>query len=270
MQKINNGTIIAKLWQNTTMRYLLILASLLPLKQLKAQIQLVEIGSSSCLTDSTKQFYFENDTIRVVYNFWNNFGQINCVITNKLAQPIFINWNSSAAVFNDVTKDYSNEPLTINANSDLDLNGLPPLLTNRDGTISTKGTISNPASSNIIAPKAKYKFQGKQIKAKNTFYKLSDTCKSRKQEFKNSEIKMAIQNFDPTNTPLQFRNYITFNIAKIDGPTYTIDHGFYISTIREFARKKDFRSYSININSNNPPQPVYPFKAANSFFVEPI
>jgi hypothetical protein len=54
----------------------------------------------------TTGYVFENDSIRIVYDFWSMQGQMSFELWNKLNVPIFIDWKNSAFIKNGEKFDY--------------------------------------------------------------------------------------------------------------------------------------------------------------------
>ncbi len=61
----------------------------------------------STISDETDSAYvFENDTIKITYNLWENRGQMSFAIYNKLNMPIFIDWKNSSFIMDDMPIPY--------------------------------------------------------------------------------------------------------------------------------------------------------------------
>jgi len=65
-----------------------------------------------CITksdsDITKDsvYVYENDTIRITYDFWQPKNQMKLSIYNKLSTPLFIDWKNSSFIVNDNAHPY--------------------------------------------------------------------------------------------------------------------------------------------------------------------
>ncbi|WP_018619245.1 hypothetical protein [Spirosoma luteum] len=57
-----------------------------------------------------KDFVFENEHLRVVYNLWEPGGRMRFLLFNKTDQPIYIDWGKSQLTRNDTTLSYSQLP----------------------------------------------------------------------------------------------------------------------------------------------------------------
>ena len=56
--------------------------------------------------DDTTQCVFDNDTVRIVYNFWGSGGVFAFSVFNKLPVPIFIDWKHSTFITGGTTHPY--------------------------------------------------------------------------------------------------------------------------------------------------------------------
>lgn len=57
-----------------------------------------------------KDFVFENEHLKVVYNLWEPGGRMRFLLFNKTDQPIYIDWGKSKLIRNDTTVSYSQLP----------------------------------------------------------------------------------------------------------------------------------------------------------------
>lgn len=53
-----------------------------------------------------KHYCYENDTIKIVYDFWNKQGVMGFTITNKLKTPLYIDWKKSSFLLGSNKLDY--------------------------------------------------------------------------------------------------------------------------------------------------------------------
>ena len=66
-----------------------------------------KIGTvSSDSKELNNNLVFENDTIRISYNFWGKNGLAGFDVYNKLNIPIYLDWKKSAFIPNDKMMSY--------------------------------------------------------------------------------------------------------------------------------------------------------------------
>jgi len=56
--------------------------------------------------DADTAYVFENDTVRIRYDLWENKGKMHFSIYNKLNVPLFIDWKNSSFIMNDLPVPY--------------------------------------------------------------------------------------------------------------------------------------------------------------------
>ncbi len=87
--------------------YLLVVCVLLSSGCATNWIQVVQVESPDKKARQTeKAIEFENDTLKVVYCFWENRGVMSFAVFNKLNVPIYIDWKRSAGIINGTKFDY--------------------------------------------------------------------------------------------------------------------------------------------------------------------
>ena len=53
------------------------------------------------VNNTESEYVYENDTVKIAYDFWDNHGKMSFSIYNKLNIPIFVDWKNSALIIND-------------------------------------------------------------------------------------------------------------------------------------------------------------------------
>src|ERR1700755_984530 len=87
------------------MRPLLLFILLTSLISSCIQYQYVTIDGSGDRTDA-QEFFEENDSVRIQYNFNGPDAPVNVIIDNKTDAPIYIDWSRSALIINDKAISY--------------------------------------------------------------------------------------------------------------------------------------------------------------------
>ena len=68
--------------------------------------QLYETKTTSPMKEESSSYTFENDTVKIVYSFWENHGVLSYNIYNKLSIPIYIDLKKSSFIRNGQKYDY--------------------------------------------------------------------------------------------------------------------------------------------------------------------
>ena len=71
-------------------------------------IQVMDTQTTNCKTESDTH-YFENDSIKVTYNFWGLHGNMAFSVFNKTDKPLYVNWKNSSFIVNGEKYDYWSE-----------------------------------------------------------------------------------------------------------------------------------------------------------------
>ena len=58
------------------------------------------------LNEKDNSWVFENEKVKITYDFWAQDGTMSFEIYNKLEMPIYIDWKNSSFIFNGNKKDY--------------------------------------------------------------------------------------------------------------------------------------------------------------------
>ena len=53
-----------------------------------------------------EHYTFENDSIKIIYNFWKNKGLLSFSIYNKLNKPVYVDWKKSSYINNSIKRNY--------------------------------------------------------------------------------------------------------------------------------------------------------------------
>lgn len=91
---------------------LLLLLTFLPLYSCTNSFYHVGTLQSEQVKVVDEDFVFENEHLKVIYNFWENGGRMRYLLFNKTNQLLFIDWNNSFFGNNEVKTAYSQLPAT--------------------------------------------------------------------------------------------------------------------------------------------------------------
>ncbi len=61
------------------------------------------------MRSAPNQYIYEDDTLKITYDFWARKGKMSFSIYNKLSVPVFIDWKNSALIINDNKHTYWQE-----------------------------------------------------------------------------------------------------------------------------------------------------------------
>ena len=194
-----------------------------------------------------EQLAFENDTILITYNFWNQYGYMQISIFNKLNIPIYVDWKKSSFIANDYKYNYWNDEefseessVAVNRSylsNDYKLLSQDPQITKNIGSQVSSSSRIKPERVTFLPPKSycnKHKFplySYIDIFTENSKLAEKDTTVSGK------KIYYEAVNYQKQTSPLSFRNYITISISEDFKTESAFDHSFYISKYMILSQK---------------------------------
>ena len=217
----------------------------------KSYVQVFKTNSS--INANQNGFYvYENDSVKIIYSFWQKGGLMTFAIYNKLDQPLFVDWKKSAYIDNWVKLNYWIDEVKSEGTSTSD--GLyyegpllkPGYAISRTGRASITSTVKIERIT-FIPPKSYY-FRSQFFIFPINFYQLSADTKYNEVDNKgNSKKKTKVykQTFTKKTSPLVFRNYLTLSLSEDFYTEFYVDNEFYIEEILEMD-KKHFGQYRID------------------------
>ncbi len=164
-------------------------------------------------------FFFENDTLQIIYTFNGNNGPVTTKIFNKLDRPLFINWSQSSFIINGKNFNYqiSSKQLyeskeTYDDNMDM--------------------SVKN-SNLEFIAPLSELTTFHTNL---NNQFIVPGNCDSTKytQKYSSSTgypTKVKEYYYSEDNSPILFRNYLTYTVDPKIENQHSIDSQFWISNI---------------------------------------
>lgn len=198
--------------------------------------------------DSLGSFILENDTLSISYNFLGDNSGMNIEIFNKLDEPLYISWAKSSLIVNNVANSYSDDPIQINGST-----SSTSVKYFRRGDVYTDGTIAATAT----LPKDETFIPPHSGITKSTYklakFDLNNIDKSRFKKAVTSYrdgsgvIPLKEAAFTTEDTPLSFRNYLTFYTIKNGSPQlFFKQHNFYVSSVEKSNTKPEelYRYYN--------------------------
>ncbi len=234
--------------------------------------------TSEKIAHNGENYVFDNDSLRITYTFWGSMGVLSYSLENKLNRPIYIDWKSSSFINNGKKIDYWEDEIISNTVTTSHSGGISyripytyNLITSYSGkSESTSNTVTQkPEKTTFVPPHS-------QIDKKlfliypYSFYNL--TCNTASLETvprndnprKKTKVYSAI--YQTQNTPITFRNYITYSFSESSQQMYSIDNGFYVSSMKEMS-KNHFLGKIIKTPEG---KAVYEktFKRKNNFYID--
>ncbi len=195
--------------------------------------QSVTLASDTAKVNDSGDFIFENDTLRIRYDFHSENGHLKFGILNKLKQPLYINWKESGFVQGTNFMPYWQDQYISNGyiyNQWFDWNGYLNLrgpytfsIAKREDQIS-------------FIPPGTELMQFEFVVQPGNGYSLYTLHKFGREEAQAAPSKKAQPRyfvFGPDSSMLQFRHYLTFSTDAESRQKFALDSRFWASSVTE-------------------------------------
>ena len=238
--------------------------------------------SSSIKTDTEGFYVYENDSLKITFNFWKTKGVMAFSIYNKLNRPLYVDWKKSSYIDNSVKLDYWVNEETSNA---ITIYGSyfyagpllkPGFVVNKGASLSSTTTVKVERIT-FIPPSSNY-FRSQFYILPISYYPLGNKAKS-EEVSRNDKLKKKTKifraDFSKENSPLVFRNYLTLSTSEDFETEFYVDNEFYIDEIFEMD-KRHFEQYRYDetkrgkwfiCDENGDPLLFSDFKKPSSFYL---
>lgn len=208
-------------------------------------LRIYHVDSVNTKKDNDR-FVYENDSVKVIYDFWYEDGVMLFAVQNKLDKALTIDWKKSHFSLNGLVFPYWRDVDRVRTSGKANTWGTGYGRSFWGFTsFSSSSVVSRDADKSLISPdswieRGDYSIlktyigqvEGKLESLKNQ-QAPSDEIKRVREEFYSSPLLTQLTdsaNFSKEDSPLSFRNYLTF---KLDGDENenTVDNSFSVSKV---------------------------------------
>lgn len=233
--------------------------------------QILQASSSSPhmeLDTKSNTLVFNNDSIAIYYSFWREKGTMAFQLINLLDVPVYIDWRKSSYISGMEKFDYWTDQTLVEGNATTSTNGF----INKKGILPDFSSVSNTNFSQTITKIERITFLPPQtsitiskffLKPSGKYNLVSDKVQNIKSEHSKKSIQVV--KCSKEDTPLTFRNYISWSLTEDFSTEYHVDNVFYVTKITQ-ATKKDFIGTK-TLNGNTYIY-EYPYEKPNSFYIK--
>jgi len=200
----------------------------------KSYVQVFETKGNN-LDINEGAYVYENDSLRITYNFWADKGLMTFYVLNKLDKPIYIDWKKSSYIDNSVKLNYwmdIENTKSVEYNNKYYYNQMNGVASSGIGVNYSKTT--KPERITFIPPSSNYN-QVKFYIYPYEEYKFGSGASYSKIPLKDNPKKfteLIEENFTIETTPLVFRNFLTFSLSENFEDEFYVDNEFYISSVK--------------------------------------
>lgn len=231
------------------------------------------ITTKSTNTKVENDFYvYENETVKVTYQFWHDRGLMSFTVYNKLDAPIYIDWSKSCLINNSTKLNYwAGESCSAFRyfghhyySGKIEAPGY-----NVDELVGVSSSAKSAMLEKVtfIPPKSNY-YRSQFHFWPEDFMRLDRNKFDIVQSNENPKEKTKVwsADYDKSNSPLSIRNYIAVSkTSNTEDCTY-IDNEFYVSSVKEMTVGHALGKY---VKKNRNYEAVYeqPYKSNTSFYI---
>lgn len=195
--------------------------------------QYTTVSSSSLPMNDLQEFEFENDSVRIVYNFNGQNAPVNITVENKLRVPVFIDWHNSSLIINGRSVSYVPIEVKIEGTTEASSYNYG---SRGNGYGSSSGNLNAVASlppSVDFVPPASY-FTRNPIGITSRFIESVPAEDYQRVQYSVTDgysipVKAAV--FTEGSSPLKFRSYLSLAIGNRDALPVAYEHSFFVSQL---------------------------------------
>lgn len=237
-------------------------------------VQVFETKTENKNITALTNYTFEDDNVKLVYDFWSDRGLMSFEIYNKTDKSIYIDWSKSSFIFNNNKYDYwfDNEITLTKSKSVSNIKNPSKsmFLFTENNSISVT---AKPEKITFIPPKSNFKsIKYKILPVEELIIKNYQNLEV--PQLSNAKKAYIVQkkSFDKQNSPIIFRNFITYSFNENINSVLSIDNEFYISSVIKM-KKSQFETFKYKNGSNfferdenGKPVKINPYKDSKSFY----
>lgn len=199
--------------------------------------QVVELKSETS-TNSDNSVIFENSDLKVSYNFWSLGGQIGFTIYNKSDKPIYLDWDKTHLIYNGFSYEYwydieSNSQVSVSKSVSYGA-GSSSYSSQSWWGVNAKKTVTNVEKSR---PKKILEIPSQSSIYVQKFHLINEPYFTCDFSFDKTPKDLIDVSFEKTNSPIVFRNYITYSLDQKCDSLKVMDNSFYASKISNMDMK---------------------------------
>jgi hypothetical protein len=208
----------------------------------------LRVDAPGMTTNNFKDLVWENDTVRLTYNFHGKNGPMKLSIYNKTGKALFIDWKRSALIRDQQSVSLFDSRMDWSGNAAGVSFAVARQVNYHKGVYS--GTMNLPEGVEMIAPQAYINknlfpvYDGRQVF--DSLAAGSLAAGKMKIQSGSIEMKYTSATYPDAASPLKFRTYLTFVLGNMHegSETFSLTHAFYVSgMMRSTLGPDDFSLY---------------------------
>lgn len=227
------------------MRYILIPALILLAFSSCSTYQYLTLDSSQLSKNDKKQFVWENDTLRLIYDFNGPGGPIAVQIFNKTSQPLYVNWKKSAIIRDQHSTSLFDRNVLIDGS-------VNSVTYHRFGAISAStgtftASFSLPEGVDFIPPNSAIDKGLLAIAQSGALVSLVPDSASSSTIWDPTglnDVRYKRVTYTEDHSPIRFNSYITFVLGSDNSREFAGNNSFFVNEVMQAnAEPKSFALY---------------------------
>jgi hypothetical protein len=179
---------------------------------------------------------FENDTIKIVYFFWDDGGAMSFAIYNKLSVPIYVDWERSAFILNDRRINYYEDRVVSLTQTDALSAQVGYRYRYGIAESSSITTVLKSEKTSFLAPHSYIVRTGPKLWVGIAGRLLENTPPMKIKDRSGYDVAGVGVIYNESQSPLRFRNFLCYSFLKdVSQPQY-IDNRFFLSSTVQIKR----------------------------------
>jgi hypothetical protein len=215
------------------MRYLLLSLLIIVTFASCGSYEYLTLNSSEIPKNDRREFAWENDTMRLVYNFHGEGGPMSLTIYNKTNKPLFVNWKKSALIRDGHATSLFNSSVQITGDIATSSIAIRPRVVSTSYS-SLSASFDLPQGMDLVPPSSDIRkaLQTAVQDLAKVAYLNKDSARQEKivDEY-GVTAKFRRFSFEETQSPLQFRSYLTFVLGNDNAAEFSVQHSFYAKEV---------------------------------------
>lgn len=227
------------------MRYILLSTLILLAFSNCSTYQYLTLDSSQLSKNDKKQFVWENDTLRLIYDFNGPGGPMAVQIYNKTSQPLYVNWKKSAIIRDQHSTSLFDRNVLIDGS-------MGSYTFHRFGAISAStgsftASFSLPEGVDFIPPNSaidKGLLAIAQSGALVSVVPDSAPTSTIWDPTGLNDVRYRRVTYSEDRSPIRFNSYITFVLGSDNSREFAENHSFFVNeVVQANAEPKAFALY---------------------------
>jgi len=195
--------------------------------------QYVTLDSPQLQKNYKKEFVYENDTLKLVYNFYGEGGPMNLTVYNKTTQPLYIDWKKSALIKEGQSISLFNA--NVNVNGSIATTSYQPVRSVTSSASGLSASFTLPQGTDFIPPgsylnKVLLNVMGSAIRDMAMFDSLP-VHRVSEDGVATSKFRDAL--YDETRSPVHFITYLTLMSGGNAEKEFTVQFPFYVKEVMQ-------------------------------------